>query len=146
MASCISYKEQFIWVSNQRFAALIEFAIQIGEQTATTPDERAAVARLRKAGEAFYPGYDFHLDREFITLDERKFWARCFHDVARAIFLRQVGEHDTEFWQSGAIGDAYLIGRLLTQAVREVEQGWSPTTQDSLLAEEFYGRLTNIRL
>ena len=104
------------------------------------------VAKLRTASEACFPGYSFDLCKEFPSLAERKFWARCFHDLARAIFLRRIGKQDTDCWQTGTIALCYLIGRLLTQAVREVEDQWYPETEDALLTEAFYGKLTNIKL
>ena len=71
MATCISYKDQFVWVSNRRFSALIDFTIELGGRIAKTDEERAIVGKLRTASDAFYPGYDFHLDTEFTSLAER---------------------------------------------------------------------------
>lgn len=125
---------------------MVEFLLVIATESAKTPDERAMIERFRETSHAFFPGYDLHIEREFPTLDERKFWARCFYNLARAIFLRKVGNQQTDFWQSSAIADAFVIARFLTQAVREVEHSWYPPTDDWLRSEEFYGKLTNIRI
>ena len=146
MASCVSYNDQFVWMANRRFDAMIEFLLTVATESAGTSEERAMVEKLREASRAFFPGYDLHLEREFPTVEERKFWARCFYNLARAIFLRKVGNQETDFWQSSAIADAYVIARFLTQAVREVEQSWYPATDDALRSEEFYGKLSNIRV
>ena len=125
---------------------MIEFLLAVATESANTPDEHAMVERFREASRAFFPGYDLHIEREFPTLEERKFWARCFFNLARAIFLRKIGSHETDFWLSSAIANAFVIACFLTQAVREAEHGWYPATEDALRSEEFYGKLMNIRI
>jgi hypothetical protein len=96
------------------------------------------VERLRVFDETeYYPGCSFDLAERFPSIDERKFWATIFNDVARAIFLRRIGEHDVTFWQTSAIGDAYIVARLLTRSVQENEPGWHPPTENTLEAQAF---------
>jgi len=146
MASSISYKDQFIWMANRNFSGMVDFLLVIAPETATTPEERILIERFREATKAFFPGYSFKIEREFSSLEERKFWCRCFYNLARAIFLRKVGNQENDFWQSIAIGEAFVVARFLTESVREMERNWSPTTDDSLRAEEFYGKLSNIKI
>src|SRR5438552_4094939 len=110
MASAIKYHDQFFYVSNQRFSALVGFGLEVGERVAETEAERSYVLGLRKRSEAFYPGYDLAIESEFPSRDERKFWARVFFDLAYLIFGKEIGKEDTSFWQYSAVGDAYLLG------------------------------------
>ena len=146
MASCISYNDQFFYVSNQRFHSLIKFGLDVGQKSAETDIERFYVSGLRERSDAFYPGYDLAIEQEFPTRDERKFWARVFFDLAHLIFRREIGNQDTTFWQYSAVGDAYLLGRMITRSVQEEEQAWHPKTLASVEADAFYKKGVNVRL
>lgn len=127
MSSEISLGNQYLWVSNLRLFSLISFAVELGGEAAQSEEERGWVERLRRFGEEAFPGIGFDLAERFPGLQEKKFWARIFSDIARRIFLRQLGEHDQSFWQASAIGDSYVVARMLTGAVQEVEPAWIPT-------------------
>jgi hypothetical protein len=147
VSSEISLKDQYIWVSNQRFSTLLAFAVEVGGEQARTDEERRAVERLRRfADEEARPGTSFDLDERFPEVAEKKFWAGIFHDIGRRIFLRQIGHHDVTFWQSSAIGDAYVIARLLTRAVHDVEVGWHPDTENAREASAHDSGRINVRL
>lgn len=144
MASDISIGEQFLWVSNQRLGNQIDFAIEVATQQGASNSE--LVERLRKfRDEEYFPGCSFDLAVRFPKLEERKFWAVCFHDTARRIFLRQLGSHDVSFWQASAIGDAYVVARMLTRSVQETEPGWHPATEDGADAEAYRSGGVNLR-
>jgi hypothetical protein len=145
VSSSISLKEQFLDVSNQRLSTLIAFALQLGGETARLDAEREWVEKLRQFEEEAWPGIGFDLDKRFPSVEEKKFWARVFDDVARRIFLRQLGNHDVTFWQSSAIGDAYVISRMLTRAVQEVELAWHPGTENTEEGAVYRGRI-NVRM
>ena len=142
----ISLKDQFLFVSNYRLSSLLEFAVQIAGETAPTKVERDWVEKLHGFAEAAWPGIGFDLDQQFPSLDEKKFWARVFDDVGRRIFLRQFGNNKVTFWQSSAIGDAYVIRRMLTRAVQEVELAWHPETENHREGEEYLKGPINIRV
>jgi hypothetical protein len=146
MASRISYQDQFFYVSNQRFHSLIEFGLEVGQKSAETDVEKSYVSGLRERCGAFYPGYDLSIEQEFPLQDERKFWARMFFDLAHLIFKREIGKHDATFWQYSAVGDAYLLGRMITRSVQEEELGWHPKTLASVEADTFYRKGVNVRL
>jgi hypothetical protein len=135
LSSDIAWKDQFLWVSNAQLFTLVELALQVGNEIARSEAERGSVGRLRQFYQRAYPGIGFDLDERFPSLDEKKFWARVFHDVARRIFLRQLGNHDVTSWQSSAIGTAYVAARMLTRAVHEIEQAWHPDTENSREAD-----------
>jgi hypothetical protein len=146
VASDISHKDQFLWVSNQHLSTLIAFALQVGGETAGSDAERGWVEKLRQFEEQAWPGIGFDLDERFPTPEEKKFWARVFHDVARRIFLRQLGNHEVIFWQSSAIGDAYVTARMLTRAVQEVENAWHPETENTREGDAHHSGRINIRV
>lgn len=147
MASDVTLKDQFLWVSNQRLSTLIAFALQVGGEMTRSNEESGWVEKLRHFDEEAWPGIGFDLDERFPSIEEKKFWARVYHNVARRIFLRQLGNHEVTFWQSSAIGDAYVIARMLTKAVQEVEQNaWHPDTENSREADGHYSGRINIRL
>jgi hypothetical protein len=146
MSSCISYQDQFFYVSNQRFRSLIEFGLEVGQRCAETEVERSYVSGLRGRSSAFFPGYDLAIEQEFPLRDERKFWARVFFDLAHLIFRREIGNQDITFWQYSAVGDAYLLGRMITRSVQEEETGWHPKTLASVEADAFFHKGVNVRL
>jgi hypothetical protein len=146
VSCCISLKDQFLWVSNQRFSTLLDFALQIGSEKALSDFERSWVTKLTEFQANAWPGIDFDLGKEFAEIDEKKFWAVVFHDVARRIFLRHLGNHEVTFWQCSTISNAHVIARLLTGAIFEVESGWRPNTEDAQEGESFYSDPTNLRI
>jgi hypothetical protein len=146
VASDISWKDQFLWVANRRLTGLMAFALQVGGEAARSDSERGWVGNLRRFDEQAWPGIGFDLDERFPNVEEKKFWARVFHDVARRIFLRQLGNQEVTFWQSSAIGDAYVIARMLTRAVQEVENAWHPDTENRREGEEYESGRINVQL
>lgn len=146
MASEISLQNQFLWVSNQRLSTLIAFALQVGGETAESDAMRGWVEKLREFETQAFPGVGFDLDERFPAIEEKKFWAQVFHNVARRIFLRQLGNHEVAFWQSSAIGDAYVTARLLTRAVQEIEIAWHPDTENTREGDAHYRGQINIRM
>ena len=146
MGSAISLKEQFLFVSNQRLDTLLNFALQVSGETVQSDEEHGWVEKLRQFEEESWPGIKFDLDERFPTVEEKKFWARVFDDVARRIFLRQLGNHEITYWQSSAIGDAYIIARMLIRAVQEIELAWHPNTENTREIEADNIGRTNIRV
>jgi hypothetical protein len=146
LASDITLKDQYLWVSNRRLSALLAFAIQVGAEASATEAERGWVEKLRTFEDQAWPGLGLDLEAQFPTVEEKKYWARVFHDVARRIFLRQLGNHEVTYWQSSAIGDAYVTARLLTRAVQEVEHAWHPSTENTREADAPDAGQINIRL
>src|SRR5262249_3666538 len=135
-----------LWVSNQRLGSLVAFALQVGAETARTDEERGWVEKLRRFDEQAWPGIGVDLDERVPTGDEQEFWARGLHDGARRVFLAQLGNHEVTFWQSSAIGDAYVTARMLTRAVQEVETAWHPDTEDGREADAHHAGRINIRV
>ena len=130
MACQIRFKERFVPLNNRQFDRMIEFGIQIAEQTAR-PEERPFVERMKRMdAESFFPGRDMDIGEDFKEVGERRFWSRVFLDTARAIFDRRIGIHEYSFWQAHAIHQAYAIGLLFQHSVREVDSQWCADTLD----------------
>lgn len=146
MATEISLGDQFVCVSNQRLSALVAFAITVGAEKASSDIERSWVEKLRSFEEQAWPGIPFNLDERFPDVVEKKFWARVYHDVARRIFLRQLGNQEATFWQSSAIGDAYITARILTRAVQETGEAWSPETENTKEGEGYNSGQVKVRV
>jgi hypothetical protein len=131
MACIIYYKDQQVSANNRQFYSLIEFAIEVGQKTATTDEERQIVDRMIDLRDKeFFPGRDLDIEEDFPDLNERKYWARVFLDTARAIFGREVGVHEYSFWQAQCIYQAYGVGLLFEQAVRSQDSHWMPNSTD----------------
>lgn len=137
MSSAIFWGDQSLFVSNQRLDTLFAFALQVGDATAASEEEKW-VAKFRESRVQDFNGSDYDLDERFPEIAEKKFWARVFGDVARRIFLRQLGNHEITFWQTSAIADSRLIARMLTRAVRASEPGWRCKDEDGREAEDFF--------
>lgn len=108
-------------VANRRLDTLIEFALQVGAERQMGSE---FVAKLQRFRDEAFPGINFDLKERFPTLEEQKFWATCFFDVAQRIFLRQLGNQDVDTWQAGAITDAHTIARELLSQVRAADPNW----------------------
>lgn len=141
MASEISLDDQFVCVSNHRFASLLEFAAEVGGHAARDDVERGYVRTLLAFHQQGFPGIDLDLAAQFPTLAEKKFWAGVFFDVARLVFLRKLGNQKVTSWQATLIGDAYIIARMLTRAVQLDELAWHPDTGDAAEAAAWRSRL-----
>ena len=127
MSSSIYYENETLWVSNARFRTLIEFALEVGQKSAASPEEKAFVQKLREENDTIlFNGCDFDLNERFATVASRKFWAKVFFEIGRQIFLRQIGNQEIDTWQTSAICDAHSIGRILVRAVQKGEMGWYP--------------------
>lgn len=147
MSSAICYKDQFCYVSNKRFDALVSFAIEVGENEAKNDEEVGYVETLKyKRNNEFWNGYDLYIEKDFSATNERKFWARCLFNVAHLIFNRKFGNNDISFWQASAIGDAYIFARMLTRSVQEEELGWHPETIASIEADIYLNKGLNIKV
>lgn len=120
MSSAFLFQDQFYNVSNNRFVGLIDDGLMVGERTAETDTERSYVSVLERRSEGFFPGCDLVIDEAFSSLDERKFWARVYFDVAYLTFQREItGGYSF-------VGDAYILARMITRSVQEEERGWFP--------------------
>jgi len=130
MACAIRFKEVDVEVNNVQFSRLIDFGIEIADQTAAS-EERRYVERIKKMRyQCFWPGRGIDISEDFPEIPERKFWSRVFFDVSRAIFDRKVGVHEHSFWQAQAIHQAHAAGLLFERAVRDVEPRWFADTLD----------------
>jgi hypothetical protein len=145
MAVEISLKDQFTWVSNMRHLTLLDFGIDVGASIAREEDERAFVEGLKQFSASPDAALAFDLEAVFPTISEKKWWARVYSLVARRIYLRQLGNQEDQRWQPSTIGDAYVIARMLTRAVQEVELGWHPVLDDPAEAEGFAGGGIRVR-
>jgi hypothetical protein len=132
MSSAFMYQGQFFYVSNTRFFGLIDDGLMVGKKTAETDTERLYVSVLEKRSESFFPGCDLAIEGAFPSLDERKFWARIFFDVAYLAFQREI------MGGFSFVGDAYMLARMITRSVQEEEGGWHPErTLESLEPDPF---------
>lgn len=130
MACHISFKEQFVLLNNMQFSRLIDFGIEIGDQTASHEECPFVAHMVKLRDEVFWPGRGIDILEDFPKIAEQKFWSRVYYDTARAIFDRRVGLHEHSFWQSQSIHQAYATGQLFGEAVRDVEAGWFADTLD----------------
>jgi hypothetical protein len=116
---------------------MIDFALEVGAKTARSSQEQDFVTDLKIKSEGFWPGIDIDLV-DFPSLAERKFWARCFHDVARWIFVRKLGVHEVDFWQATAIHQARALGDLFIEAARQDDRDFQPESEDSRLFDAYH--------
>lgn len=140
MSSEICFEDQSFCVSNKTLVLLVELVVEAGRDTQSTPAEKEYVDRLDHwIQEEYWSGLDLDLNEEFPTVDEKKFWAKCFFDLGRKIYLREIGDHTIDFWQAAITGVAFVTGRMLCDAVRKQSgQSWSPETEDGKSFRAYY--------
>lgn len=103
-----------VFVSNNRLASLVSFAIQVGEELASTPAESIFVAKLREEEQAMFPGYDLSLQDAFASPGAKFFWSKVFAEVAVRIGSRTIGNTEPPHeWRVSAQADALAVSRLL---------------------------------
>ena len=143
MASDIAIGDQYLWVSNQRLRTLVEFVVEVARGLERSTEEDDYVDRLNNWIEhEYWSGLTFDLAERFPTVDEKKFWAKCFFDLGRKIFFREIGNLDADFWQAGAIGESYMTARMLCFAIREqTGDTWYPETEDRKSSQAYFDRL-----
>ena len=127
VSSAFGDGQNYFYVSNVRFTTLLEFGIEVGSQLAQEPRDRESVARLRNSVDhEFWNGFELDLDKYFLTIGERKFWASVFLAVAWRVFHRQIGNQDDSTWQVAVISECRMISLMLTHLVWSEERGWYP--------------------
>jgi hypothetical protein len=138
MASGISYRDRDVWLSNQSFHKLIHLALEMANQLSSSEVELREVARLaemRDSGQ-LWTGRVLFVEDDFPGLEERKFWAKVFREVAQSIFLREVGEYDVESWQAEMIQKSMNMSDHFVEAVRENEKLWVPITRITICEQQ----------
>jgi hypothetical protein len=144
MPSCISYRDQYFWVSNTRLKAQFEHVVEVAERTAKTEDERRLIERFRVVLDSVCPGTRIQLEQLFETIEEKKYWTTRFIELAHTIFDRNIGALSAiTGWGPSAISDAYFTARFLVAAIRETEPEWSPPVKDW---DEFVNKPLNVQL
>jgi len=132
MAGAFSNGRSYIYLSNVRCRILLEAAIDVARDLATTEGERNSVANLERWwNEESWPGIDIDLDKHFHTTEEYKLWAQAFESLGWRVFYRKWGNQDDETWQVGFIASCHVISRMLTELVWKDDRMWFPTQGDA---------------
>ncbi|MCE5229890.1 hypothetical protein LLG95_09875 [bacterium] len=125
----------------------LDWAIEVAEKTARNDRERNYTVEFKKRyEETYFPGKDFHVEEEIPSIDERKFWARVFFDTMLAIYNRELGNATNTCWQTTAIGIIYIVARMITQSVRDVEPHWRPEPACRVDEQIYTGGGMNVQL
>ena len=132
MPSEIGGRGYTFFVSTSRLFTLVDFALQIGRATAKQDNQHSYVNAFWQWRQTAAKNAPLDLDERFPSLDQKKFWAVVFRNVARRIYLRELGDHTVSHWQSRAITDAVNIARLLADEVHSEEPGWFFETEDEI--------------
>lgn len=114
-----------LYVQNRRASTLFEFAIETARAYRpgeSWPGEVERVSTWFK--NEFATGLLYSIKELFPNASSRRFWCRAFLDAARAVFDRELGKHDTHFWQARCICDLVTMGKMLFHAAEEIEPGW----------------------
>ncbi|QDT88402.1 hypothetical protein [Gimesia algae] len=130
MACKISFKDRSVQMNNRQFSNLLALTLEYA-QNAASSDEKDHVVRMAYLHEnEFWPGRGVQLEEDFPETNERKFWSKMLFDTARAVFNREVGNHDHSYWQVQAIHQIYSTGLLFEHAVQQIEPKWYADTLD----------------
>lgn len=147
MGGDFGYKEQWLHVANRWVSATLVNMLEVGEKTARNDQERAWVEAYDKTfNETYWPGRDYDIEKEFPTLEERKFWARVLFDLVQAIYHREIGNNEVTCWQHTAIGITCIVARMMTRSVQDVEPHWRPEPACPIDEQIFTAGGLNLRL
>ncbi|MDX5993940.1 hypothetical protein [Ectopseudomonas alcaliphila] len=112
MAGAFSAEDQHHFVSNKRFCALMEWAIEVASEI---NEAQAAdfVAKMQQGYDELYAiCTDIDLDKE-LDKKEQVFWSKAFQIVGHRLFNRTLGSTESDDWRPSAIADAFTISRML---------------------------------
>lgn len=118
---------KYVPMANRHASTLWEFAFDVAAGYTDSKSNQAEVERIREWFKGDFPGRDVDVEEVFPDVTSRLFWSRVFFDVAAKIIRRQLGNQDTQYWQSGAVHRAYGVALLLAEAARD---GTPPLPQD----------------
>ena len=131
MAGAFTSGKSYIYLSNVRCRALIEAAIEVARDIATTDTEKTSIVELERWwNKESWPGIDIDLSERFHTTEEFKLWAQAFELLGWRAFRREWGNHDDDTWQVGFIANCHVISRMLTELVWKEDRMWLPTRGD----------------
>jgi hypothetical protein len=137
MGAIISLGDRWIKISNGACSKAFDDAIFVGESQATTEIEKEYLLRLKYERMGFYSGYCPDLEGLFPTLEERKFWARCFLDAGRWLYEGRLenppgGGASPAIW----IFHTYWFAELLRELIRRDDRNWPIDDLDTVLRAE----------
>lgn len=114
MSSSVFSATHSVLLSNQRFAALFDFAVTVGNSKAASAEEFEFVARLVSSTSDMYLGFDLSIEDCFPAVTQQDFWRRVFLEVAAQIRNGSIGNTvPPTKWRSKAADDAEAIARIL---------------------------------
>lgn len=118
MAGLFSVEEQHHSVSNKRFYALLEWAMEVGIEISgeNTADY---VSKMQEGVENIYFPCTYINFGEVLNEQEKVFWSKAFQVVAHKLFDRSLGSLETNDWRSSAIADACIVSRMLQESTGE---------------------------
>ncbi len=112
MAGSFSAKDQHHFVSNKRFCALIEWAI---DAASGINDEKRNeyISKMQQGYNELYAiCADIDLEGD-LNNDEQAFWSKAFQVVSHQLFNRTIGPTESDNWRPSAIADAVSVSRML---------------------------------
>ncbi|MCE5229889.1 hypothetical protein LLG95_09870 [bacterium] len=129
MPRCFRFEDRFFYVSSRRFADLLVYGVFVALKTANDDRERAWANRLRESIPDLCQRDALTLETDFLSVDERKFWARVFDDLAYLAFRHEIGADDPGFNDYTAVADASLLAFFTLASVPWQEKDdWHPQT------------------
>ncbi|WP_417386689.1 hypothetical protein [Gimesia sp.] len=126
----ISFEGRSIQMNHRQFSNVIQFTLELAESVAKSDEKEHVVHMSQLRDKEFWPGRGIQIENDFPKIIERKFWSKMFYDTARAVYNRDVGNHDHSYWQAQAIHQIYSTGQLFEYAVQQQEPGWYADTMD----------------
>jgi hypothetical protein len=132
MGAIVSLDNRWIKISNGACEKAFDDAILVAKHRANSAAENEYISRLEYERKGFYPGYCPDLDGLFPTLEEKKFWIRCFYDAGRWLHEGQLenppgGGSSPAMW----IFHTYWFGELLRELIRREDREWILNDEDS---------------
>lgn len=117
MAGLFEARTQHLVVSNMRFYALMEWAIDV----ASGIDDSKGPLHISKMQRGYKENYSLvtylDLDGE-LDYAEQVFWSEAFAVVGDQLFHRTIGTTDDDSWRPSAIADAVILSRMLRDLSR----------------------------
>lgn len=112
MAGSFFAQDQHYFVSNKRFCALIEWAMDAASGI-NDVKKNEYISKMQQGYQELYaPCSDIDLEGE-LSKDEKIFWFKVFQVVAHQIFMRTIGSAESDGWRPSAIADVVSISRML---------------------------------
>ena len=141
MSAVVGIGEKFIIMSNSSWIGVIGDALLVAQSYSLSPIELKFIESLQQETEGFFPGYCPEFDSLFKSIEEKKFWCKCFRDVGRWLCLGKISHDYDDTSPAQRIFHTHWCAELLSDLIRKEDITWIVDDEDGLIRQRNFAKL-----